>query len=95
MLLANLLVSSSSMPKTHFFYIAECADGTLYCGYTNDLRKREAAHNAGRGAKYTAGRSPVRIVYSEVFGSKGEALTREAEVKGFSREEKLGLVERG
>jgi putative endonuclease len=80
------------MPKTHFFYIAECADGSLYCGYTNDLARREAAHNEGKGAKYTAGRSPVRIVYSEGFGSKGEALTREAEVKRFGRKEKLGLV---
>jgi putative endonuclease len=49
----------------HFVYIVRCADGTLYTGYTRDPRARERAHNSGRGAKYTAGRRPVRLVYQE------------------------------
>ena len=56
----------------HFVYIVRCADGTLYTGYARDPRARERAHNSGRGAKYTAGRCPVRLVYQEAFRSVGE-----------------------
>ena len=51
----------------HFVYIVRCADGTLYTGYARDPRARERTHNSGRGAKYTAGRRPVRLVYQEAF----------------------------
>ena len=47
----------------NYTYIVECADGTLYCGWTNDLDKRIADHNAGKGAKYTKPRLPVKLVY--------------------------------
>ena len=76
-----------------YTYILECADGTLYTGWTNDLEKRLAAHNAGQGAKYTRGRGPVRLRYYEVFADKEAALRREASLKRLSRTEKLALIE--
>lgn len=76
-----------------YTYILECADGTLYTGWTNDLEKRLAAHNAGQGAKYTRGRGPVRLRYYEVFTDKEAALWREASLKRLSRTEKLALIE--
>lgn len=74
-------------------YIVRCADGTLYTGWTNHLEKRVEAHNAGRGAKYTKARRPVRLVYAEAFPSKEEAMRREAAIKQLSRAEKLQLIE--
>lgn len=65
----------------HFVYILVCGDETLYCGYTNDLEARLAAHNSGRGAKYTKSRLPVQMVYHECFETKSEALRREAAIK--------------
>ena len=73
-------------------YLLECADGTLYCGITNDLDKRLSAHNAGEGAKYTRGRTPVRLVYREDCAGKSEALKRERMIKLMPRERKLALV---
>ncbi len=73
-------------------YILECADGTLYTGWTNDLEKRLRAHNEGRGAKYTRSRRPCRLVYCEAYSTKSEALKREAAVKGFSKDQKLKLI---
>jgi len=73
-------------------YLLECADGTLYCGITNDLDKRLAAHNAGEGAKYTRGRAPVNLVFSESCADKSTALKREMEIKRLPRTEKLALV---
>jgi putative endonuclease len=72
-------------------YLLECADGTLYCGITNDLDGRIAAHNAGEGAKYTRGRVPVKLVYVESCADRSAALRREREVKELSRAEKLAL----
>lgn len=74
-------------------YILLCADGTLYTGWTSDIEKRLAAHNAGRGAKYTRGRRPVTLLYSEACATKSEAMSREAAIKKLSREEKLMLSE--
>ena len=76
----------------HFVYIVRCADGTLYTGYARDPRAREKAHNSGRGARYTAGRRPVRLVYEEAFESLGDALKREHELKRWSRKNKEALV---
>jgi putative endonuclease len=78
---------------SHFFYLARCRDGSLYSGWTTNLVAREKAHNSGKGAKYTAGRRPVKIVYSEKFAEKSAALKREAAVKKISRAEKLKLVD--
>ncbi len=69
-----------------------CADGTLYTGYTTDLKSREAAHNRGRGAKYTRGRRPVSLVYSRGFRSVGKALAREYALKQLTRAEKEALI---
>ncbi len=81
------------MAETNYTYLLRCADGTLYCGWTNDLEKRVAAHNAGAGAKYTKPRRPVELVYFETFATKQEAMRREAEIKSLTRQEKLSLIE--
>lgn len=75
-----------------YTYILRCADGSLYTGWTNDLTKRLAAHNAGRGAKYTRTRRPVALVYWERFATKREAMAREWAIKRLSRGEKLALI---
>jgi putative endonuclease len=76
----------------HFVYIVRCADGSLYTGYARDPRARARVHNTGRGARYTAGRRPVRLVYVEAYRSIGKALRREHELKGWTRAEKQALV---
>jgi putative endonuclease len=75
-------------------YMLRCADGTLYTGSTDDVARRLAVHNAGRGAKYTRGRLPAVLVYSEDCGSRAEALRREAAIKKLSRTEKLMLTQK-
>jgi putative endonuclease len=70
-------------------YVLECADGSLYTGVTNDLERRLEAHARGRGAKYTRGRLPVRLVALPFVGSKGEALSEEHAIKRLSRSAKL------
>jgi putative endonuclease len=85
-------MENHSEAPAHFVYIALCADGTLYTGYTNDVAKRIAAHNAGEGAKYTRSRRPVRAVYAEACASKSEALKREARIKKLRRAKKLRLI---
>ena len=80
--------------RVHFVYIVRCADGTLYTGYARDPRARERAHNSGRGAKYTSGRRPVRLVYQEAFRSLSKALSREHLVKQLTRAQKEALVVR-
>lgn len=78
-----------------YTYILECADGTLYTGWTTDVVKRVAAHNAGQGAKYTRARRPVKLRYYESFADKIEAQRREWQIKHLTREEKLGLIQHG
>ena len=77
----------------NYTYLVECADKSLYCGWTNDLGKRIAAHNAGRGAKYTKARRPVALVYYEEIETKEKAMRREAEIKRLDRKDKLALIE--
>jgi putative endonuclease len=72
--------------------MVQCLDGTLYTGYAIDLDRRILAHNSGRGAKYTAGRRPVSLVYSESFDTKSDALKREHELKRLPRARKQALV---
>lgn len=76
-----------------FCYILECADGTYYTGWTTDPPRRERQHNAGRGAKYTRTRRPVKLVYAEEFPSRAEAMKRERAIKTMRRERKMMLVE--
>ena len=73
--------------------MVECADGTLYSGFTTNLEKRVAVHNSGKGAKYTRSRLPVKLVYFEVFDSKQEAQRREWQLKQLTRSKKLELIE--
>ena len=75
-----------------YTYLLRCADGTLYCGWTDNIEKRLAAHNSGKASKYTRSRLPVQLVYYESFETKQEAMSREARIKQLSRREKLALV---
>lgn len=77
-----------------FVYILECADGTLYTGWTNDVEKRLRAHNSGKGSKYTRSRLPVRLRYLEDCGDKILAARRECEIKKLTRAEKLALIDK-
>lgn len=74
-------------------YILQCSDGTLYTGWTNNIQKRLAAHNAGKGSKYTRSRTPVKLVYLEPFDTKQEAMKREFQIKRLTRKEKLALCQ--
>ena len=76
----------------HYCYLLVCSDNTLYCGYTNNLDKRIAAHNSGKGAKYTKTRLPVKLVYSETFDNKSDAMKREWQIKQYTRKQKLNLL---
>jgi len=78
--------------KNHYIYMIQCADGTLYTGWTTDLKSRMEAHNSGAGAKYTRGRGPVRLLYSEAFETMSEALKRENQIKKLNRVQKLKLA---
>ena len=72
-------------------YIIECRDGSLYTGITTDLEKRLAAHNAGKGAKYTTSRRPVQLVYYEDAANRSVASKREIAIKQLHRNAKLAL----
>ena len=78
----------------HHVYIIRCADGTYYTGYARDPRARAEAHNRGRGARYTAGRRPVVLVYVKRCRSKSAALRHEYQVKQLSRAKKETLIRR-
>ena len=73
-------------------YMLRCADGSLYTGCTNDLRKRLHAHQTGRGAKYTRSRLPVELVYEEAAEDRSAALRRESAIKRLTRTQKLALI---
>lgn len=75
-----------------YTYILECADGTFYTGWTNDLTRRLKVHNEGKGGKYTRGRLPVRLVYHESFTDKKEAQSREWHIKQLTRQQKEELI---
>lgn len=80
------------MANTWKLYILRCGDGSLYTGITTDVEKRLAAHRLGRGAKYTRGRGPLELVYTEECGDHSAALKRELEIKALTREEKQNLI---
>ena len=77
----------------NYVYILKCSDGSLYCGYTNDINARVRTHNEGKGAKYTRCRLPVEIVFQEEYIIKAEALKREREIKKMTRVQKLMLIQ--
>jgi len=76
-----------------FVYIVRCADGTLYTGWTTDVARRVAQHNAGRGARYTRIHRPVVLVYREEAPDRSTAMRREVAIKKLDRERKERLVE--
>lgn len=80
------------MDKVWFVYLLRCGDGSLYCGITDDVSRRLEAHAAGKGAKYTRGRGPLELVYTEACESHSDALKREAAIKKLKRHEKLRLA---
>ena len=75
-----------------YMYVVECSDRTLYTGYTTDVGRRLKTHNSGKGAKYTRARLPVKLIYSEAFDSKSEAMSAESLFKKKSREKKLAYI---
>ena len=77
----------------NYTYILKCADGTFYTGWTNDLDRRLAAHNAGKGGKYTRSHRPVSVAYFETFETREEAMRREVQIKQLTRAQKLELIE--
>lgn len=79
----------------NYTYIVECKDGSLYTGWTTDVKKRVEAHNAGKGAKYTKSRRPVKLMYTEEHGTKQEAMSREYAIKRMTRQEKLRMIGEG
>ena len=76
-----------------YVYILRCADGSLYTGITDNVEKRLAAHRAGKGAKYTRGRGPLELVYTQRQPDKSSALRRELAIKKLSRQKKLELCQ--
>ncbi|WP_424002072.1 GIY-YIG nuclease family protein [Haloarcula salina] len=77
----------------HYVYVLRCSDGTFYTGYTTDVERRVREHDAGEGAKYTRGRTPVELVHVESFDSRSAAMSREYELKQRARAQKERLVE--
>ncbi|WP_100332722.1 GIY-YIG nuclease family protein [Bacillus xiapuensis] len=78
----------------HFFYVVECRDGSFYAGYTTNVEKRIQTHNAGKGAKYTRGRGPVRLVHAEMFSTVQEAMQAEYAFKQLTRKKKLEYLQK-
>ena len=78
--------------QMNYTYILECADGSLYTGWTNHLEDRVQAHNEGHGAKYTKSRRPVKLVYYEISATRQEAMKREAAIKKLTRAQKMELI---
>ncbi len=76
----------------YIVYILKCFDGSLYTGITNDLVKRLKAHNLGTASKYTRGRGPLVVIYSEAAGDKSSALKREFQIKSLSKSNKLKII---
>ncbi len=74
-------------------YILQCGDGSLYTGIARDVQARLQCHQCGKGAKYTRGRGPLTLVYTEDCANKSAALKRELAIKALTREEKLTLIE--
>lgn len=87
-------MEKNNLRERNYVYLLQCADDSLYCGWTTDLEGRIAAHNNGTGAKYTKSRRPVELVYVEEYEDRHVALSREWHIKRLSRAEKLHLLEK-
>jgi len=77
---------------SHYVYLVQCADGTLYTGYAKDVQQRVAVHNTGEGARYTRSRLPVTLLISWHFPTQSAALKREYQIKQLTRQQKLALI---
>ncbi len=86
------MTSSERNAESVYVYMVECADGTYYTGWAVDVKARLKAHNAGRGARYTRSRRPVRLVYWETVPTKSHALEREAALRRLSHAAKRLLT---
>lgn len=86
-------MEEEQVQQRHLVYLLSCADGSLYTGYTTNVARRVATHNAGKGARYTRGRRPVTLLATWVFNSKREALRAERAMKILPREQKLRLAQ--
>ena len=80
------------MAKTYFVYIIRCQNGSLYTGYTTNIKRRFAAHENGTGARYTLVNKPVEVVYLEGYESRGVAMSRECKIKALSKAQKEQLI---
>lgn len=77
----------------YFVYLLQCADSSIYTGITNDLKRRFKQHQNKKGGAYTLSHTAEKIVYTEKFRTRGDALKREAEIKGWKRQKKLNLIQ--
>ena len=75
-----------------FVYMLRCGDGSLYTGSTDNVARRLAVHQSGKGAKYTRSRLPVELAYQEELPDKSSALRREAAIKKLTRQQKLEMT---
>lgn len=75
-----------------YVYILQCSDGAYYVGQTNDLKVRLSVHNSGKGPKFTATRTPVKLLYYESFSNRAKAMARESQLKRWSRPKKEALI---
>ena len=81
-------------PTAWFVYLVRCQDTTFYCGIAKDLDRRLAEHNsADKGAKYTRGRRPVELVFTEQTSSRAKAAQREGQIKRMTRAQKMALIQ--
>ncbi len=87
-----MAVGKNSLTPLYCVYMVKCRLGTLYTGYTNDIEKRLADHNNGKGAKYLRGKGPVELVYLKKFRTLSGALKAEIKIKKLSRKEKEILI---
>lgn len=87
-----MTANADDMTPAAWVYLLRCSDGTLYCGWTTDRDARLAAHNAGRGARYTRSRLPVEMVWSAPAADRASAQREEARIKRLRRDEKLALL---
>jgi putative endonuclease len=79
--------------NAHYVYVIRCTNGSLYTGYTKDIETRIAAHNEGKGGRYTRAHRPVELIASWSFATKREALQVEYRIKQLPRQKKLELVQ--
>ncbi|QOS98502.1 GIY-YIG nuclease family protein [Brevibacterium sp. JNUCC-42] len=87
-------IMESEIPshKSHYVYMLQCADGSLYTGYTTEMKRRLKQHREGKGAKYTRGRCPIELVYWEEGADRSWGLKREEQIKRLQRSTKERLI---